>query len=444
MATAGLSAIALYVGVLAWAMEHASYNVWGVLVIFPVLVAVSLPILWRITRDDAVPMPGLLSIALVAKLLASLARYLVVFGVYGGAADATGYNSAGTIIAQEFHSGQLSIFGLIPRGQGTKFIEQLTGLVYSITGPTKFGGFMVFSWIGFWGLLLMYRAALIGFPEIEAKRFAMLLFFAPSLLFWPSSLGKESFLMMSLGLIFFGGARLLNERTGGLAIAAVGAFLTAMVRPHVTAVAVTTLGVAMVFRRSRNRTSMLSPVKKAAAIGVLAVGISIAVTQASQFLNSGPQNSGTSLTGIFDRVQRQTSEGGSNINAERPNSPLQYPQAFFTVMFRPTLVEVRGMTSAISALETTALLLFFGLSWRRLKLAPGWLMKRPYLLFCVLYAGIFAFAWSSIGNLGIVARQRVLAWPFIIVFLAVPPAPAGASSGESVGRSGKSRPGFRR
>lgn len=416
----GLGAVALYTQTLGWAMQNSTYNVWGVLVIFPFLVAISLPILWKVTKHDVVALPGLLSVALVTKLLASLVRYLVVFQVYGGTADATGYHTIGTSIANEFYAGRLSVLELIPRGQGTQFIQQLTGLVYAIIGPTKLGGFMVFSWMGFWGLFLMYRAALIGFPEIAVKRYAMLLFFAPSLLFWPSSIGKESWLMMTLGLTFYGAARLIVQMPGGIVVTTLGAALTALVRPHVTAVAVVSLGAALVFRRSRNRASLLSPIRKIAVLALLAVGISIAISQAAQFLGPDASGKGTSLSAVFDRVQRNTSQGGSAIDVKRPNNPLLYPQAFFTVMFRPTLIEVRSTTSAISALETTALLALFVISWGRLKEVPSLLFRRPYLLFCLLYAGIFAFAWSSIGNLGIIARQRVLAWPFMMVFLALP------------------------
>ena len=31
--------------------------------------------------------------------------------------------------------------------------------------------------------------------------------------------------------------------------------------------------------------------------------------------------------------------------------------------------------------------------------------RRPYVLFAVVYIGAFGFAWSTIGNLGILTRQ---------------------------------------
>jgi hypothetical protein len=422
LAIAGLGGIAAYVGVLAYAMEHRSYDVWGALLVFPFLTAIGLPIIWRVCRDDAIQVTGLVSVALGAKVLAAFARYFVIYFVYDGLADAPRYHAAGKIIADRFRSGEIGITSLVPTKQGTLFIEQLVGIVYAVTGPTQLGGFMVFSWIGFWGLFLMYRAALIGVPELDARRFAWALFFAPTMLFWPSSLGKESFLMLALGVFFYGAARFLTQRPGGIVLCVLGGFLTSKVRPHLMAVAVAALFVAYFFRRSRRRGSLLNPVRSAGGLVVMLVAVSLAVTQVTAYFRDdaslGPSDRAVSVSGVLNEVQTRTSKGGSKIEGDSANSITEYPLAFFTVMFRPTLLEVRSATSGIAALETTTLLAFVVFSWRRLGHLPQVLLRRPFLMFCFVYTGIFAFAWSSIGNLGILARQRSLAWPALLLLLA--------------------------
>ena len=59
-------------------------------------------------------------------------------------------------------------------------------------------------------------------------------------------------------------------------------------------------------------------------------------------------------------------------------------------------------------------------SWKRLRNVPAMAFRRPYVLFCLVYTGIFAFAWSSFANLGALARQRVQVWPFVLLLLALP------------------------
>ena len=56
----------------------------------------------------------------------------------------------------------------------------------------------------------------------------------------------------------------------------------------------------------------------------------------------------------------------------------------------------------------------------RLRGIGGRLREQAYLIFCVVYAALFIYAFSYIGNFGILARQRVQVLPFVLVFLALP------------------------
>ena len=90
----------------------------------------------------------------------------------------------------------------------------------------------------------------------------------------------------------------------------------------------------------------------------------------------------------------------------------------FSVLFRPTILEADSAGNVVAAVETTLVLVLCAVSWKRLRNVPAMAFRRPYVLFCVVYTGIFAFAWSSFSNLGALARQRVQVWPFVLVFLA--------------------------
>jgi hypothetical protein len=104
-----------------------------------------------------------------------------------------------------------------------------------------------------------------------------------------------------------------------------------------------------------------------------------------------------------------------------PNSPLQYPQAFVTVMFRPFIFEVTSATAAVAAIESTGLIVLAVASRRRIAAAFKDARQTPYVLMAGIYVLTFAFAWSALGNLGIIARQRVQVLPFLVLFLAVVP-----------------------
>ena len=78
--------------------------------------------------------------------------------------DAGGYHGSGRRLAAAFWNGTWDqVYAAeVPKMGGTEFMRLVTGVVYIFTGPTKLGGFLVFSCLGFWGLYGFYRAFRIG------------------------------------------------------------------------------------------------------------------------------------------------------------------------------------------------------------------------------------------------------------------------------------------
>ena len=102
------------------------------------------------------------------------------------------------------------------------------------------------------------------------------------------------------------------------------------------------------------------------------------------------------------------------------SSPLQLPGAFVSVLFRPFPWEARNIQSLVAALESTGLIY---LAWRcrdRLRGLPHTVRTRPYVACAVAYSLGFVVAFSSFANFGILTRQRVQVFPFVLVLLALP------------------------
>jgi hypothetical protein len=89
------------------------------------------------------------------------------------------------------------------------------------------------------------------------------------------------------------------------------------------------------------------------------------------------------------------------------------------VLFRPFPWEANG-GSLIAAAESALLGGLFVLSAGRLLTLWTLLRRRSYLVFVVAFAIEFAIAFSYIGNFGILARQRVMMLPAVLVLLALP------------------------
>ncbi|HEV2068512.1 MAG TPA: hypothetical protein VGR26_01815 [Acidimicrobiales bacterium] len=416
---AGVIAITSLVWWLSWAIERRTYDLWGGTLVAVALFVVSIPALrWLAHREPDRRIAKIACVALVLKLCGSLVRYAITFGVYDGVADAGFYHNAGAVLAESFRSGVFVVE--VERGVvGTGFVSILTGIIYTFTGATKIGGFLTFSWLGFWGLYLFYRAFCLGCPDGDRRRYAYLVFLLPSLLFWSSSIGKEAWMTLSLGLVAYGAARLLRVLPGGFPVVGVGLVATALVRPHMTLVVVGALLVGYVLRRAPPSASLLRPVLKVAGLAVLVGAAVLAMTQAQRFLKVETLNPVT-LESVLERTGEQTEQGGSAFEAEPVRSPLELPGAVLAVLFRPFPTEADNALSLVASIEGTLLLALFLASWRRVLRAPLLMLKHAYVAFACTYALLFIVAFSNINNFGIIVRQRVQLLPFALVVLALP------------------------
>lgn len=414
-----LVTIAAYITGVMWAMEHSYYNVWGGLLVAPLLVAISAPLITRAAAREQDPrLARLIIFALVLKLAASMARYHVAFDVYDGVADAGVYHIWGEMIAVELKQFHFAI-DLGKQFVGTGFTRLLTGIVYVFIGPTRIGGFLVFSWFGFWGLYLFYRAFAIALPEGDSYRYAKLVLLLPSLLFWPSGIGKEAWMTLTLGVAAYGAARVYVRRRGGYPLLALGLGGTAISRPHITLILIASVVLAYVLRPRPDNATVLTPVYKAAGLVAMAVLLFLVVAQAERFLGVDSFNQ-ESVGQAIEGTSELTNEGGSTFQAKGVHSPLDMPMALMTVLFRPFPMEAHNPQALGAALEGTFLLLLICKAWRRFATLPRLLRRRPYIVFALTYLLLFVFAFSNFNNFGILTRQRVQVFPFMLVLLALP------------------------
>jgi len=239
-------------------------------------------------------------------------------------------------------------------------------------------------------------------------------FFLPSMVFWPSSVGKEAWMTTMLGLGAYGLARLLTQkRFAYVAIIAATAGLT-IVRPHVAAIYAAGMAGAFLLRRTKGGGGK---VRKVLGLIVLAVVVGLVMRQLQSFFGL---EEGLDAQEVFERTADRSAQGGSRFDANQPTSIVDLPWALVTVLFRPFLFEARTAAGAFTALEGTVLLGLFAWSIPRLVRLPRMVIARPYVGFVLIYSLVFVFAFSSISNFGILARQRTQLLPIAVVALTVP------------------------
>jgi hypothetical protein len=413
--------VAIFIVGLLVLMETSTYETWGGVLVAPVLVLVTLPILARqAAREGDRSLFWLLVAALLVKLAGALVFHFVAYDLYGGVADAATYHEGGLLVADRFRVGNFD--SGLDSLTGVNFMKFLAGILYTVIGPTKFGGYLFFSWLGFLGLFLFYRAFTIAVPEGRARSYARLVFFLPSLAFWPSSIGKEAWMMLALGVAALGAARALSGKAWrGLLLAGLGMWMAALVRPHIAGLMAVGLAVAYLFRRPREELRQLAPVAKTLSMIVVAVVAVIVVVRAERFLREVGVETEEGVAGVQRSITVRTSEGGSFFAPSILQSPTQAPLAVLTVMFRPLPHEAHNAPSFAASVENSFLLLLtlIRIPWAFAALRS--IRRQPYIALAIVYTVIFIVAFSSFANFGNLVRQRVQVLPFFVALLCIPP-----------------------
>jgi hypothetical protein len=424
-----------YLLVLGWAMQALSYDIWGALVIVPILALVSAPLIQRAFSGELAPLRPWAWAGMFVKFAGAVVGYSVRFDAYGGSADAGRYHDVGKELAGAVRNGSASLLEVIPDSTGTRSIEEFTGLVYTVFGSSRLGGFMVFTWLSFWGLMFFVKAAHHAVPGLATRRYLLWVMLFPSLVYWGSSIGKEAVVGFFLGITAYGAALVLARRTKvglGVILIAVGLTGSAFVRPHFAAIWAGAIVIALASRvaldamRRSDRAGERRRLQLGSLLLVVIAGIGFAIIASITLNYLGPSDEDDlgatdQLTSIFDRTENQTTQGGSSFTPITVNGPQDWPYATFRTITRPLLTEARSLATLLPALEMTALLFVGIISWRRLANAPKLMLTTPYVVFALLCVVTFGVAFASIGNLGILTRQRSLILPLVLLFWCLPP-----------------------
>lgn len=380
----------------------------GTLLLVLAIGAVAVPLSSRMASDRDPWIWWVGPAAFVAKLAGAAARYSVLFVAYEGSGDVVRYHNNGLVLAETWRSFSIPPLGG-GTGAGTQFVDVFTGLVYSLQSPTMLGGFFIFATFGFIGQLLLYASFRRGVPDGRLPAYAGLVLFLPALVFWPSSIGKESLMLLFLGVATYGLTRsFAGYGIGWLLLAALGLAGAGIIRPHVSALLAGAFAIAAVLGRGQwsgaiavRRTLIILASVALLGVGVGAVG--------ERFAIAGPED----VDPFVSEIERRTQQGGSAVEGGPVASPAELPAATLRVLFRPLPNEAHNIQSLASAAENVALL---GLILWRLPsmIRYAGRVRNPFVLMCLVFSVGFVIAFSSIFNLGILTRQRAQVLPFLL------------------------------
>lgn len=382
---------------------------------FLLIILLSLGLGFGLSSRQGNPFPQrLILLAVALRIAGSLARYDMMRAFYGGISDAARYYNFGEDFARRAWSFDFSVFGPAywfggpDRWWGTEFMEKLSGVVVTFTGPTMRGEFLVFSMLAFLGLYLIALAVHRVRPGPGAVRFAGWIWVWPSLWFWPSSVGKEAVTVLAIGVAFYGYVG-RNGRTRWLPFAA-GTLLAFALRPHVAAVLALAV-LAAYWLQSWHRPTARKVLESVVMVAV-AFGVLIAMTA-----ELGVDADLEGVQEYMDHRSDFTLRGGSSLESV-PDGVAGIPMAFVNIWLRPFPWEAHNAMAFFAALEVV---LLWWLAWRNRRFLrasfSAWRKDRLLAFAVTFLTGYTVVIGLTFGNLGIIARQRTPMFPFIFLLL---------------------------
>lgn len=419
------AAAVLYVAMTMIAISGGDPVVLGAVVVVPPIFGITFVIAKLIAERDHDPgVVPLVIGAFAVKMLGTAARYWTAYSIYDGSIDASVYDRRGRAIAAQWRATNFT-FDVGGRLAGTNFVKLLTGIVYTVTPATRISGFIVCSWIAFIGLLLYWRAFHLAVPTGNSRKYALLVLLLPSLVYWPSSIGKEAWMTLGLGLTAYGAARISSARTATGVLAIVGSMVIVIgVRPHIAICVFVGLTVMMLIIGTQWR-RMRRPIMPVLAVLALALVGNVAVQRAQSYLGVDSLTQ-ESITQTLDSTVQRSSTGGSEFTPVRVTNPVKFPLGFATVFYRPFPFEVHNAQQLLTAAEGLVLIGATLASRRSIASVLRMLRQVPYIAYCVAFVVTFVIAFSAFSNFGLLARQRTQVLPLYLALLALPRRALGA------------------
>lgn len=364
-------------------------------------------------------LPDLMALGMMAKLLGAGARYFILEVVYFGSGDAGRYHGFGLQVADQWRDFIIPDVTTVGFGStGTRFTAWMTGLFYTPYEPSMLGGFWIFAFLAFIGQLFLYLAFRASSDPHRLKRYAILIFFWPTLAYWPSSIGKEALILPFLALAAWGAAHLYRRyELRWLLVIGVGLFVVSQVRVHVAAIFAAAIVLGVAFEKWALRPSVAFTRAIVLIVGTL-LAIPLAIGVADKFGVTFDSLSTEDLDPVFADIGDTTGQGGSAVSGGVIKTPLDIPAGTIKVLFSPLPYQATNAQMLASSVEGALLLGLIVWQMPKMWRNRSLLRKSPYFLMSFAFMLLFIWAWSAILNLGIIARQRSLVLPFVLAVVA--------------------------
>lgn len=393
--------------------------------------------------------------AYAAQVLASLAHVMITVVIYRGSGDMGSYLLRGreyagaltrdpTLIPELFlallqrsHNFPIPI---LLDGSSTGSMNALAGLLVFLLGDSMFQLSIGVAILSLFGQLAIYRVFRDFVSVAHRPRALLAAMFVPSVLFWSGGYMKESLGLAGLGFAVLALHWVIRgeRRPASALLMVAGVMLIMFSKPYILLPLFVAGSFWWYVHRTRESQGLVLLLTQPFYAVLLVAGIVGALYVVGTIL---PRYSLESFADVAAKHQgyyaSQTS--GSSFAFGNPEErslmgQLAFaPLALLTALFRPFLFEVRNLTMAMAALETSLVigltaLMFVRSGFLRIYL---FVLRNPLLTFCLVFTLMFAVAVGlTTANFGTLSRYRAPMMPFYAYLVLLLSARFGTRAGE--------------
>jgi hypothetical protein len=290
--------------------------------------------------------------------------------------------------------------------KGTYFMYSFNYFPSGVLDLSYFAGTMLYSFIGFMGIVFFYILAIRTVPyNVKFKGYKLfpLVFFMPNLHFWSSGIGKDTLLFFCIGIFVYSILNIVKR----LPLLVLSLLLSFLLRPHITLFLLVSYALAYVFG------SKVSGFKRIALV-ILLVGGCISILPTVMEFTKVEEASVESFNQFSERKAAALSREQTGSAIDVSSYPL--PLKIFTFLYRPFFFDVNGVPALIASFENFALLVLSIHAFRykpidTFKAAP--VVIKGLLFFLAMGTLIFS---QSLGNVGIMIRMRNMFLPGMLIY----------------------------
>jgi hypothetical protein len=328
------------------------------------------------------------------------------------APDCYGYHYDGLMVAQLIRSGN---WGGISWGLSTAAIPIITGFLYAPFGGDVYGVLFFSAVLGLCGGLYLCRAFSLWAMPAQLRKYSLIVLFLPSFALWTSTFGKDSWIMLGLGLTAYGYSSMVKLRSSiGLWHLLAGVTIVTIIRPHIAVTLVASMTFAYLAGSTQARQTPIIAKFTMVVMLIAMFGLLVAVARGTLGLSDV---SADSMQEYLRTKSAGNATGRSAVEVQAApgvaGALLAFPHGVLRVLFQPFPWEIQNFNTGLAAVENLFILWFILSHARRLRELLRGMVREPYVLFSSLLACALLLMFSLMPNLGVLSRQRAQLLPFL-------------------------------